>query len=374
MEVLESGWTSVMGGEILVREDADEAGGRGEEVAEKTAGSTASMSTVVQCRLNGYLLQSRGGDQPLWALERVSDVPFESLVDQEFQIGEGDTFPGLELSLKYMVRDRPHKMRSTAKFAYSDAGRPGIPPNTPVEYEVVVTRLGFADDGDDGKSEAQQSIALRKDCGNRWFAFADYSKAGRSYSKGLQQVDAVLGAEGLEDDVLQAVASLRLALLTNLASCHLGNKEFAKAKEVCVSVLELDPGNKKGLLRAARAALAMHEHDECRLCLQRLLEEEPGNAAALLEMRRLKEAVRASLVSETTFAKNIIKANLNAASPSAIADAVANAPSSHQKQEEDQTPSRSVVYLYGGLSLLLLLVAIGWALLLSHTNTELPRP
>lgn len=364
-----------MGGEILVRSDGD--GEIGEVVvSEQEKGPTPSMGTVVQCRLKAYLLQSRE-EQPLWALERVSDAPFESLVDQEFQIGEGDTFPGLELSLKYMVLDKPHKMRSTAKFAFGDTGRPGIPPNTPVEYEVVVTRLGFADDGC-GKSEAQQSISLRKDCGNRWFGFADFSKAARSYSKGLQQVDAVLGDEGLEDDVLQAVASLRLALLTNLASCHLGNKEFAKAKEVCISVLELDPSNKKGLLRAARAALAMHEHDECRLCLQRLLEEEPGNAAGLLEMRRLKDAVRASLVSETAFARNIIKDKVAPAAasttPAAAAHSVDTAPSSSpllppEQEPKTSTTTWSVVYL---CSLLLAIGAIGYALLLTHNKNSVP--
>jgi tetratricopeptide (TPR) repeat protein len=67
-----------------------------------------------------------------------------------------------------------------------------------------------------------------------------------------------------------AVIDLYLACLNNLAACLLNKKEFLKAKEVCIRVLELDPRNVKGLLRAARAALALHEHEETEACINRV--------------------------------------------------------------------------------------------------------
>jgi hypothetical protein len=40
--------------------------------------------------------------------------------------------------------------------------------------------------------------------------------------------------------------------------------------QVCIRVLELDPRNVKGLLRAARASLALHEYEETEACVKRV--------------------------------------------------------------------------------------------------------
>jgi hypothetical protein len=45
-------------------------------------------------------------------------------------------------------------------------------------------------------------------------------------------------------------------------------KEYAKAKELCIRVLELQPENVKSLLRAAKASLALHEYEESAVCLK----------------------------------------------------------------------------------------------------------
>ena len=59
-----------------------------------------------------------------------------------------------------------------------------------------------------------------------------------------------------------------ISCMNNLSACHISMKEYAKAKDVCVRVLELEPDNLKALLRGAKAALALHEYDECSLCLE----------------------------------------------------------------------------------------------------------
>ena len=390
------GWMSCMNDEIIIRTNNTE---------ETSTISVIQMGTVVMCNLRGFLLKGQASAElSLSALERASDQPFETLAEQSMQIGENDTIPGLELSLKYMPLNRPCRMRTTAKFAYAFDGRPevkgvslAIPPDTALEYEVLVTRIvngeeppvdadADADDSTrsvDGKEvgcelslaafhrrcrEASADLTLRKDCGNRWFSYGDWQKAARSYSKGMQKADAFFGSlEGFADvdvaslDAYRHMVQLRLALLTNLASSRLGAKEYLKAKDACIAVLEVDPGNRKALLRAARAALGLHEHDEARLCLQRLLEQEPANVAALQEMHRLKEAVRASLASETVFAKNIIKsapkslpAPATAQHPSVPTTATAATIGGDEKLEKKK--NMQFIYITGLISAIALLV------------------
>jgi hypothetical protein len=76
---------------------------------------------------------------------------------------------------------------------------------------------------------------------------------------------------GAEAEVLGAYVQC----LNNMAACQLRLGEAAKAKEVCVQVLEIDPDNQKALLRAAKAALAMHVSlsiSHCSHCTHRLLD------------------------------------------------------------------------------------------------------
>ena len=143
---------------------------------------------------------------------------------------------------------------------------------------------------------------LRRICGNRWFSYGDYPKAKKSYARGVELAQAYLSNEQgpeneneneneaqvtelVDDNVVDKetldqdipdidsvnrghlVVSL-ISCLGNLAACHLSMKEYTKTKEICVRVLELEPDNIKALIRAAKASLALHEYDECALCLE----------------------------------------------------------------------------------------------------------
>jgi len=70
----------------------------------------------------------------------------------------------------------------------------------------------------------------------------------------------------------------------------LSTAQFSKAKEICIRVLEMDPNNIKALLRAARTSLALHDYEECDLCLQTVLKLEPNSEQALNEIKKLKIA------------------------------------------------------------------------------------
>ena len=186
-------------------------------------------------------------------------------------------------------------------------------------------------------------ILLRKEVGNRWFTYGDFGRAARSYAKGtkladnfFQEVDAIRESEKeKEENVVsegtlielsdeakerqkkaeeirkiekdyekkekgylvakedQIVLSAFIACLNNLAACNISQGNNAKAKELCVKVLELDPNNMKALMRAGKAALAMHEYEETDACIKTALSIESGNKTALALDEKLQKARKA---------------------------------------------------------------------------------
>lgn len=81
-----------------------------------------------------------------------------------------------------------------------------------------------------------------------------------------------------------------LHCLNNLTACHLSTNQFYKAKQAATKLLSVDPRNIKGLLRAAKATLALTDFEECELCLQTVLADEPANSMAKAEMAKLRRA------------------------------------------------------------------------------------
>ena len=284
-------------------------------------GSTAIMGTVVLCSFKGFflspsssdgLMQEDGGELDVHAKEE----PFEEWRKQRFQIGESDTIPGLELSLRHARVNEIFRVKISSKFAYGSGGRVAIsavssgehmtqicviPPNSDLEYEVEVIEhegvFGSKNNNNNNqsvlKSAALEEVLLRKECGNRWFSFQDYAKAGRAYSKGTQVAQSYLnsGAGGEGEDVgeKELVESM-IACLNNLSACYISTGDNFKAKEVCTRVLEMDSSNVKALLRAARSSLVLHDYEECEVCLNRVLEIEPDNLLAPKELQKLKKA------------------------------------------------------------------------------------
>ena len=327
-------WLSLMGSELLIEEIND------------PREDCVKMGTVVECDLRGYLLKRDGATTLGDCMRGADEAPFE-ILHARYQIGEGDCFPGLELALKYAIPRVPYRMRCSSKFGWGPSGRCAttvggldVPAGADLEYEILVTSSLNDDElatphsapDDDEQlinqeafdqqcSAVNDKALLRKECGNRWFSYKDYSRASRSYSKGVKLSEAFLGSiQQPETDSMtschRSLVDTRLALLTNLASCHLLTEQFSKARDVCIAVLELDPGNKKALLRAARASLGLCEYEESKACLTRLLEIDPGNSSAEQELRRCLQAIKASKAKEVAFARGAFGENSTAvASP-----------------------------------------------------------
>jgi hypothetical protein len=261
MEISDNGWEEVMGKDIMMK---NLVAGRGE---------IASMGCVVTCDIAGYVLTEDGHDKE----------PFEKLYNEQFKIGEGDAFPGLELTLRHSRIGDTFEMKCSARFAFGATGRPiearkpqvntdsnsqdvavnekaaltFLPPNSDLYYEVHVTNhqnegdidlailrsvqsSASSDDDLVRTTEIPEScrqayhrlvtardITLRKDCGNRWFGYQEYQRAARAYSKGTQLADnyfkaAVPPAEGelaAEDSDVGAVPTADLVVVNAYVAC-----------------------------------------------------------------------------------------------------------------------------------------------------------
>jgi tetratricopeptide (TPR) repeat protein len=143
--------------------------------------------------------------------------------------------------------------------------------------------------------QALTELQQRKEAGNRWFSFADFSRSARAYSKATQIADRYFngnansntpqqalqgvtgeGGTGEAEAALAAaekakeaqrrtfqpgdeeVVAVYVSCLNNMAACQLHLGDNAKVKDICIRVLEIDPANHKALLRAAKAALSTH--------------------------------------------------------------------------------------------------------------------
>jgi len=217
-------WEEIMGKSLMIQRRGSVDGSHGK---------IAEMGTTVVCNLKGYM----------------NSVLFEEVYGCKYKIGEGDAVPGLEMAMRYSHRQETLRVKFNSRFGYGTVGRPAIaisnvaptpstnsgseigkigtksipaiPPDTDLEYEIeVVNHIAEGEIDPDilhahGTSEedlpaatsdtsaqvvdadskvaermvALTEITLRKEAGNRWFSYGDFTRAAQAYSKGTQIAD-----------------------------------------------------------------------------------------------------------------------------------------------------------------------------------------
>lgn len=115
--------------------------------------------------------------------------------------------------------------------------------------------------------------------------------------------DKEIGVRVGQDD--QAIVSAHVSCLGNLSACYLVQGQYLKAKDMCVKVLELDSLNMKALTRAAKAALQLHEYEECDVCLRTALDIDPNNAIAKETAAQLEKSKKAYKAKTSQIQKHI---------------------------------------------------------------------
>jgi len=223
------------------------------------------------------------------------------------KLGDGDVCPGLELGLRALKVGERGVVRCSSRFAYGHLGRPAVTdgdtplcPDSDVEFHIHIHSLGSSlPIGSMTAPERLEEARLKKGAGNDLFKFHYFSGSAKAYSASLQALDGLLGEEPAEvahSEVVQMIADCGC----NLAAAYLKMGMDAKAEDSCVAVLQIDPTNVKALFRAGSAAMNQQKFMESRLAFERLLFLEPGNRAAIRQVRELKLAEKRYRARERT--------------------------------------------------------------------------
>lgn len=318
-------WEEVMNRDVLIKrlQKSDE------------SKPSASIGTTVVCNIKCYFLKTfETVNLSVDLADReLESEPFEQLENERYKIGKGDVVPALELGLRHSRIGDRFLLRANSRFAFGYNGRDiSIPPNADLHFDIHVLNHIQESEIDNNYVHSQISSVLslnngrfnaclpedididiidnanrwaafsdlcfRKEAGNRWFKYKDFSRAARAYAEGTKVADEYFksidkyqdnknemikmddngqmqinpnyrGGEGDskgdgdsakdENDGKDSVIFLAyVSCLNNLAACHMEQGENLKARDLCVKVLEMDPSNLKALLRAARSSLALH--------------------------------------------------------------------------------------------------------------------
>ena len=203
----------------------------------------------------------------------VEDGPiFQTVSNWWVVVGDKDVLPALEMGIRFTECGETTAIWSHSKFAYGPDTRNGsLPANSCVRYEVSLHKVWTVEEQDQSsvklevcrsKKAIANDIYKNEDVNHsiqsRNRALHTYKKAADQLEQLIRQTAAEASAEqgdtNLDFDVQEA-RNLHLDCLNNIAAVHLQCKAYHAAKESCVAVLQHDPHNFKGLLRAAKAAL-----------------------------------------------------------------------------------------------------------------------
>lgn len=170
------------------------------------------------------------------------------------------------------------------RYGFGEAGKPkfGIEPNAELIYEVTLKSFEKAKESweMDTKEKLEQA-AIVKEKGTVYFKGGKYMQAVIQYGKIVSWLEMEYG---LSEKESKASESFLLAAFLNLAMCYLKLREYTKAVECCDKALGLDSANEKGLYRRGEAQLLMNEFESARGDFEKVLEVNPQNKAARLQI------------------------------------------------------------------------------------------
>lgn len=296
-----------------------------------TDGPIADVGTIVKCNIRGYFYS-------ILKEKRMNSDPFESLENQLFQIGEGDTIPGLELPLRHSRVGDMIRCICSARFAYGSAGRcvdkpkvthgendeeddtdanididvvpikkrgnvAIVPPNMDLEYEIEITdHFGDRDLHPDTVQKHQSEISLlreedhnyqklvhrllttqsmmcRKDSGNRWFSYDEFGRASKAYSAATKLAESYFNS-GNSNTVLDDSTSLEERIKAVEAN------EKAKSEPISVEDSDIISIYVTCLNNLAACKISQGEFSAAKdLCIK-VLQFSPFNGKALLRAAR----------------------------------------------------------------------------------------
>uniref|UniRef100_A0A8C8T1L7 peptidylprolyl isomerase n=1 Tax=Peromyscus maniculatus bairdii TaxID=230844 RepID=A0A8C8T1L7_PERMB len=207
--------------------------------------------------------------------------------DVVFVVGEGEDHDipiGIDKALEKMQREEQCVLYLGPQYGFGEAGKPkfGIEPNAELIYEVTLKSFEKAKESweMDTKEKLEQA-AIVKEKGTVYFKGDKYIQAVIQYGKIVSWLEMEYGLSEKESKTSE---SFLLAAFLNLAMCYLKLREYNKAVECCDKALGLDSANEKGFYRRGDAQLLMNEFESARGDFEKVLEVNPQNKAARLQI------------------------------------------------------------------------------------------
>jgi tetratricopeptide (TPR) repeat protein len=151
--------------------------------------------------------------------------------------------------------------------------------------------------------------ATHKKCSaNEQFSAGKYHDARENYGKALRYLESLSRRSDDEDDVYHQAKSVRIALLLNLAACHLKEEDYANAVQRCELVLGQEPNSQKALYRRGVAFSNMRKVEEATADLRRVLDMvEPSDDATIRDVRRELKKVKQLVEEEKQRDRNMAR-------------------------------------------------------------------
>jgi hypothetical protein len=224
-------------------------------------------------------------------------------------VGAGEVTQGFDEALLSMACGEEAEFWLDPAFAFRENGLRtplgSIPPNSPLLLRLRLVRF------ENPLTSAQKIDAAisRRESGAEKFRLHDIEGAISCFMDGLRSMgpkivaDATLSA-GDAAALSQRDAELRIALLTNLATCWFLKEENEQSWGYCVKALQIDPRCAKALFRQALIEEKRENTEQALALLQKMIDEQIGDIeqveAALarikqtqfIQKQRTKEAMR----------------------------------------------------------------------------------
>ena len=210
--------------------------------------------------------------------------------DIDFVIGDGfkeDIVDGIEKALLKMKMHERAKISIKPEYGFGEMGHEKfeVPPNTRIEYEVVLYSFDKAlevyEMTYDEKLEKAQSLKDRA---------LPHFKSGR-YKRAIEFYDRIITMVKINklDSNYSKGLPFRISALCNISLCYLKLKDYFNTINYCQKVLNIEPNNLKTNFRIAEGYAGFHDYQNAISFFEKTLQIEPGNISAKKQLQLAKD-------------------------------------------------------------------------------------
>ena len=178
----------------------------------------------------------------------------------------------------------------------------------PLTYWCKIRLVSFERATDSWKlgPEEKFDIATRyKTKGNELYRANKIGLAGSQYSKAIRMLITIGPVESPE--LTAHILELRIASLSNLATCRMKANQFHLAAECCSKVLKDDPEHVKCLFRRGQAHMELNDFDLAKSDLLKAKKLDPTNPSIDSTLKKLQTKIEA----KNTYYHNALKKMFN---------------------------------------------------------------